>query len=66
MVGTHPLHGRLEALRQTPKATQVPLEATQLEGRGWSSTAWGLRGLAWCRWLLPQPQTRACHKEQVT
>lgn len=65
-MGTHPPHSWPEALCQTPQATQVPLEATQLEGRGLGSTARALQGLGWCRQLLPPPQAGACHKEQVT
>lgn len=63
---THPSHGRPEAMRQTPQATQVPLETAQLKGRGLGSIARTLRGLGWCRQLLPPPQASAHHKEQVT
>lgn len=38
-MGTHPPHGRPETLCQTPQTTQVPLEATELEGRGLGPTA---------------------------
>lgn len=66
LMGTHPPHGRSEALRQTPQAAQVPLEAAQLEGRGLGSTAPALQGLGRCRRLLAPPQARAHHKQQVT
>lgn len=63
---THPPHGRPEALRQAPQATQVPLEAAQLERRGLGPAARALRGLGGWGRLLPLPQAGARHKEQVT
>lgn len=65
-VGTHPPHGRPEALRQAPQTAQVPLEATQFEGGGLGPSAGALRGLGGRGRLLPPPQASSCHKEQVT
>lgn len=65
-MSTHPPHGRPEVLCQTPQATQVPLEAMQLKGRGLGPTTQALGSLGQCRRLLLSPQASTHHKEQVT